>query len=74
MPRIVAMQSVILQNHVDAGLKRVIDEILRQLQPAQKNLLKILEESRAEVAILAATVTEMRGLRNEPWPQSGRMQ
>jgi hypothetical protein len=75
-PRIVATHSMILQHQIDAGLKRVIDEIRRQLQPAQKNLLKVAQESRAEVAALAATVTEMRdaikslsaqneGLRNE---------
>jgi uncharacterized coiled-coil protein SlyX len=49
---------------------------LQQLQPAHENFLKVVEDSRAEVAALAATVTEMRdtikrlsarngGLRNE---------
>jgi hypothetical protein len=42
-PRIVATHSMILQHQIDAGLKRVIDEIRRQLQPAQKNLLKVVQ-------------------------------
>jgi hypothetical protein len=65
-----------LKNHFDSGFKRLVDDILRQLRPTHEQLLKIVEESRAEVATLAARVTEMRdtiksltaqngGLRNE---------
>jgi hypothetical protein len=53
--RIVATHSMILQHQVDAGSKRVIDEMRRQLQPAQNNLLKVVQESRAEVASTGRT-------------------
>jgi hypothetical protein len=49
-----------LKDHFDAGSQRLIDAILQQLRPVHENSLKYLEESRAEVAALAATVTEMR--------------
>jgi hypothetical protein len=43
------------KTHFDAGFKRVIENILQQLRPAHKELLKSVEESRAEVATLAMT-------------------
>jgi regulator of replication initiation timing len=65
-----------VKNHFDAGFKRLVDDILRELRPTHEQLLKVVEESRAEVATLAATVAELRdtiksltaengGLRNE---------
>jgi hypothetical protein len=48
------------KTHFDAGFRRVIENILQQLRPAHKELLKSVEESRAEVATLAMTVTKMR--------------
>jgi transposase-like protein len=49
-----------LKDHFDAGSQKLVDAILQQLRPVHKNLLKSVEESWAEVAALAATVTEMR--------------
>jgi hypothetical protein len=49
-----------LKDHFDAGSQKLIDAILQQLRPVHEHLLKSVEESRAEVAALAATVTEMR--------------
>jgi hypothetical protein len=65
-----------LKQHFDAGGEKLVQEILQQLRPVHTMLLTSVEESRAEVAALAASVTEMRdtmkclstqngGLRNE---------
>jgi regulator of replication initiation timing len=58
--RIVPSHADELKSHFDDGLKRLVEDILRQLRPTHEQLLKIVEESRAEVATLAATVAEMR--------------
>jgi hypothetical protein len=49
-----------LNDHLDAGFQKLVDAILQQLRPVHENHLKSVEESRADVAALAATVTEMR--------------
>jgi hypothetical protein len=58
--RIVPSHTDELKSHFDAGLRRLVEDILRQLRPKNEQLLNVVEESRAEVATLAATVAEMR--------------
>jgi hypothetical protein len=58
--RIVPSHTDELKSHFDAGLKGLVEDILRQLRPTHEQLLKVVEESRVEVATLAATVAEMR--------------
>jgi hypothetical protein len=49
-----------LKDHLDAGFQKLVDAILQQLRPVHENHLKSVEKSRADVAALAATVTELR--------------
>jgi hypothetical protein len=48
-----------LKQHFDAGCEKLVQEILQQLRPVH-TMLPTLDEVKAEVAAVAATVTEMR--------------
>jgi hypothetical protein len=49
-----------LKQHFDAGCEKLVEEILIQQRSLHTMFLTSLEEIRAEVAALTATVTEMR--------------